>query len=379
MAGHNKMNVRNHEGLSVVEILYSFKYGGSERVGASLAKYFHEAGIPVGAIGLYSDKGPIGRELEAAGVPVLALGDLVVRGRPFPILFRRRLRRFIAQFGKPSLHIHHGLCLGMMQRFLGGIDYSRIVYTEHSVEPLQRMAYYRRDTVKWARRHADAITVLHTDMHKYFVEELGLPREKTITIPNGVPVPESLPCQRALDERASVQLIWVGRIDGDKDLPTLIDAMRIAVPAAPTRIRLQIVGDGESRADLERCVLQANLGESIEFLGFRSDVTELMSKSDMFVMSSKNEGMPMVILEAMSMGLPCVSTDAGGIGDCVDAEVGRLVPVGDSGKLADAILELVADPSELARLGRQAHARARERFSLDASARKYIEALAGAA
>jgi glycosyltransferase involved in cell wall biosynthesis len=138
------------------------------------------------------------------------------------------------------------------------------------------------------------------------------------------------------------------------------------------------VGDGPERPRIEKLAQEAGLGpDRLRFLGFRTDIADLLGAADFFVLPSRAEGLPISMLEAMSHGLPVVATAAGGsVEACTDGGQGYLVPIDDHAALADAMARLAADPALRRRLGEAGLARVRDEFSFDRTAERY-EALYG--
>jgi glycosyltransferase involved in cell wall biosynthesis len=133
-----------------------------------------------------------------------------------------------------------------------------------------------------------------------------------------------------------------------------------------------IAGDGPEREQLETEARQLGLASSVEFLGERNDIPDLIRSSDLFVLSTRSEGLPMSVLEAMAAGLPVVASEVGGIPELVDAETGVLVPPEDPAALSTAVERLLADQGLRARLGAAGRARAEERFDLESWGRAHI-------
>ena len=159
------------------------------------------------------------------------------------------------------------------------------------------------------------------------------------------------------------------------------DLLRAAASARARRpdLRFWIAGEGPLRVELEAEHRSLNLGDTVRFLGFREDVTELLRAADLFVISSYLEGLGTSILDAMAAGLAVVATRVGGIPEIVEDQVtGILVPPRDPEALASAILELAGDRARRARLGERGRERARA-FSADATAERtrdaYVRAL----
>lgn len=183
---------------------------------------------------------------------------------------------------------------------------------------------------------------------------------KTTVIPNAVDV-DAAP-QRAHADSAPVQIVSVGRLAEPKDFSTLVAAF---AHLAPGTARLRVLGDGPQRAGLETEIAAYGLTDSVELTGEVSDVGSRLAESDVFVLSSRSEGMPLSALEAMAAGLPVVATDVGGLHEIVaDGETGVLVQPGRPDELAQALGRLVGDAELRRTMGEAARRRAEERFSL---------------
>ncbi len=137
-----------------------------------------------------------------------------------------------------------------------------------------------------------------------------------------------------------IQLLAVGRLDDLKDYPTMIRAVNLLQKTQ--KVSLAILGDGDKRSELQALIDELDLSEIITMHGFVADPAHWYVKSDLLVLSSKIEGFPNVIVEALAHGLPVVSTDClTGPRDILDNECfGSLVAVGDYSALAEAIMQV---------------------------------------
>jgi glycosyltransferase involved in cell wall biosynthesis len=137
-----------------------------------------------------------------------------------------------------------------------------------------------------------------------------------------------------------------------------MDAMaliREKVPAA----QLICVGEGPMESSLKASVRNLRLEDDVRFVGFQSNVFECLKQTDVLALPSRTEGFGKAALEAMAMGVPVVATAVGGLRELVvDGETGTLVPYGDPRKLADAIVDLLADNRRRLEMGRKARQRA---------------------
>jgi glycosyltransferase involved in cell wall biosynthesis len=191
---------------------------------------------------------------------------------------------------------------------------------------------------------------------------------RTVVIPNAVDV-DAAP--RATHDGDPPRVVSVGRLAAPKDALTLVHAL---ATLGPTAFSALLVGDGPDRADVEAEIRSLDLGERVALAGSRADVPALLAAADVFVLSSRSEGAPFSILEAMAAGLPVVATNVGGVGELVaDGDTGLLVPAGDRARLADALRRLLADAGLRRRLGAAGRARAREQFDLHALRDAHLE------
>jgi colanic acid/amylovoran biosynthesis glycosyltransferase len=176
------------------------------------------------------------------------------------------------------------------------------------------------------------------------------------------------------------RLLFVGRLAGVKGLPMLLDAVAL-VKASHPEVKLTLAGDGPDRARLEEQARRLGIAANVEFLGYRSQaqVRELLQQTDVFVMGSFAEGVPVVLMEAMAAGVPVVATQIAGIPELVEPGVnGLLVPPGDVGSLAAAIERLVEDPSLRSTLGANGSAKVAAEFNIHREAARLGAVLTGA-
>lgn len=164
------------------------------------------------------------------------------------------------------------------------------------------------------------------------------------------------------------RLLFVGRLDAVKGVPLLIDAVA-RLRADHPDLQLVVVGDGPARAELENA--SSDLGEAVRFLGYRSqdEVAAILRETDMLVLPSFAEGVPVVLMEAMAARLPVVTTQVGGIGELVEDGVsGFICPPGDIETLVARIDTLLRDADLSARMGKAGRAKVVAEFTSDAEA-----------
>ena len=181
-----------------------------------------------------------------------------------------------------------------------------------------------------------------------------------------------VPALSGVRGRRALWLGWVagtvGRLAPEKDQKLLIDAL---MPKLSAEVQLIIVGDGSERAALTQ---HARGSRFIHLVGARKDVPRLLAALDVFVLSSRTEGLPLVIPEAMAMGLPVVSTAVGGIPTVIDeGKTGFLVPAGDAAALGAALARLASDRALADTCGRLGRETALARYSRERMVRDYLD------
>ena len=200
-------------------------------------------------------------------------------------------------------------------------------------------------------------------------EAIGIHPGKLRTVRNGIgllPAPVDARRVRARVGMAAQAriVLTVGRLTTQKGHRYLIEAIPKVLESEP-RAEFLLVGEGPLEPDLRGRAAKLGIEQNVRFLGHRRDVPQLLAASDLFVLPSLFEGLPLALLEAMAAGLPVVAARACGIKEVVqEGATGRLVPVQDPGALTDAILEVLGGGD----LGRLWGAAGRSRVERDFSA-----------
>jgi GalNAc-alpha-(1->4)-GalNAc-alpha-(1->3)-diNAcBac-PP-undecaprenol alpha-1,4-N-acetyl-D-galactosaminyltransferase len=170
----------------------------------------------------------------------------------------------------------------------------------------------------------------------------------------------------------NIKICSVGRLNKDKDFQTLVKAFYIFVQKYPNTL-LSIFGDGNQKSELQEMVHKLGINEKVIFNGFVTNITDRMQEHNIFVFSSKAEGMPNALLEAMASGLDCISTDCKfGPSDLIEeGSNGWLVPVGDSEAIANRVEWIVNHPEKHLEICKNA-AEVQKHYSVDAIVGQYL-------
>ena len=165
-------------------------------------------------------------------------------------------------------------------------------------------------------------------------------------------------------------LLFVGRLAGVKGVPVLLEALKSLAPTHPD-LKLTLIGDGPERSALETRATQMGLSDVTHFVGYKSqtEVAEMLGQTDVFVLPSFAEGVPVVLMEAMAAAVPVITTPVAGIPELIDDGVhGILTHPGDSRSLAQAIETVLADTDLAKVMGKEGRAKVNASFNIETEA-----------
>ena len=235
-------------------------------------------------------------------------------------------------------------------------------------------AFLERVTAPMANK---IICLTSREIDQYLAAHIGQHNQYTF-IYNGIDIDAfSQPIEGNAELRQSLVIpqdatlcVTVGRLVPVKGQADLIEAFAIAHKEHPN-LHLMLVGEGELRRELESLTAKHDLTEYVHFVGWREDVVNLLAISDIFVLPSHNEGLGLVIIEAMARSLPVIATEVGGVPEVVmHGETGILTPAHAPDQFAQALVKLAANNTQRQEMGKAGYARALDFFSITSTARQ---------
>lgn len=309
----------------------SMNLGGTEKVVSQLCNSF--SGV-FNKIIVISDGGEESERLESSGIKQYIIPDITDKSVPAIVKIIRELRKAVHDEDISLIHSHH-----RMASF-----YSRLLFpniprmsTVHSVFQDKRIM------TNWSYG-GGKIVACGPQVKKSIIDYNGITESEVDLICNSVePFLEEVRLIPELENLSGdcLRLCYIGRLSEIKGIRYLIAAL---ISLGEANYRCVIVGEGELRAELEMCLQEHGLESRVSFLGRRDDVQNILSQVDVCVMPSLVEGLPMVMLESLSVGTPVLGTTVGGIPDViVDGENGILVKSANTNELQDAIAKCIAD------------------------------------
>lgn len=358
--------------------LPSLRGGGAERVMLTLARGFAERGRHVDLV-LVRAEGPYLSEVPGCVRLVDLRARRTLASLPGLVRYLRRERPEAVLSA-----LDHANVVTLWARQMAGVP-ERVVVSVHNTlsQTSQRTSSLKQRLlplfVRFSYRSADAVVAVSRGAADDLARTTGFPRSCVKVIYNPVVTPQ-------LARRAEEQLshpwfrpgqppvvLGVGRLTAQKDFATLVRAFPIVRQRRP--VRLMILGEGEERSRLELLTRELGVEEDVSLPGFVDNPYKYMSHAAVFVLSSRWEGLPTVLIEALGVGTPVVATDcpSGPAEILEDGKWGTLVPPGCPEALAAAAeSSLEREPGEGERARRIARAR---EFSLQAALSRYAAVL----
>jgi glycosyltransferase involved in cell wall biosynthesis len=293
---------------------------------------------------------------EMQGYPPLALGTLMLSGLWETWRVARAERSDL-------IHAFWVVPGGVLARAIGRLRGLPLIITAAGSDlNVYALRPALRPLARWVLRGTGMMIAAGSQMRRIALQ-LGLPPERCEVIPWLTDFPPPAPLSAAA--RTGPRLLYVGNFTQPKRVDTIIRAFARVVAAVPAA-RLVLVGDGDQRPALERLIRELTPAGTVTMLGARphGEIIDHMAEADLFLHCSDHEGLPVAISEALTMGLPVVAADVGGIPDLIrQGENGFLVGPDDVEGFSAAVIQLLRDDELRARMGLAARAFAEQQLA----------------
>ena len=337
--------------MKLTQIMVGTGFGGAERLFVDLSLSLAARGHTVQTI---CHRDFIRRDLLASE-PNIEISPVNVWGA-WDLLAPFQMRKHLRQFGPDIVHLHLSRAASLGGRAAHPLPVP-VVATMHNYHKLKN---YKR---------VHEIACITPDMREYLLGK-GVASERVTVIPNFARFP-AVEAPRAIPSDP-IRFVACGRLHQVKGYDLLLRALRLVLDAGG-HAQLTIGGDGPEKGALLALTRELGLEKSVEFVGWVDDVSTFLDRHDVFILSSRAEPFGIVILEAMSRGLPIIATRTAGPLQTLCAESALLVDVESPQSLAQAMLQAGQAPAALVPLASEALARYRTQYSESVGVPRYIE------
>jgi len=365
----------------VLVLIKSLGLGGAERLLVDSLPFLNRSRFEYHVGYLLPWKRFLVPEIENAGIPVHCLGGAPVTNPDVPGSARSlaavtvlpfALRRLLELQRRERFDVIQAdlPVAGILARLAGRWSTVPVVYTEHNLQEryssLTRWA--NAATYSWNRRVLAVSEEVTASINRSGLRG----RAHVITLPNGIPI-EQVRAEGALQNgvRAELEIpehhLVVGTVAVLRPQKRLADWLLVAQRVAAHRpdVTFLLVGGGPLESAIRVQIDALGLTHRVRMPGFRADGRRLLGAMDVYLITSEFEGLPIALLEAMTLGKPIVSTDVGGIPEVLDSGVsGLLTPVGAIDELGKRVIELIDNAPMRSRMGAAAAARVESGFHL---------------
>ena len=352
----------------VVHLLSSSDFHGAEAVVLELSRGQRSAGRDSSVVLLSTPSAPleaIESRFNESGVPV----DIVNVDGKLDLEALRALRRLLSNAPGAIVHSHKYKTTPYALLATRGAD-THVVATFHNWLTDTRALRFYSYLDKRLARYCDACVAVSTPV----LEELRrfVDPSKLSLVHNGVDTEIWKTEQRTRAPDAAIVVGFVGRLCDDKGIAELLEALAELPEVGGRPVEAMIVGDGDQAEAARHRAEQPDLRGRVEFLGTVSDMASVYAQLDVLALPSRNEGCPMVLLEAMSMRVPAVASPIGDIPSVVqDGTSGLLLSGIGADDIRAALEALLADEASLRRMGESARTRVQQAFSTETMVRRY--------
>ncbi len=355
----------------VIHAIETGEPGGAEAILVQLAISLSDGYEP---IGLVMEEGWTSRELTSRGILV----ECIPLEKSFDLSWVAKAVRFIKENNVELIHSHEFSC-NVYLTLAAKIARVPVICTAHGKNYYPER-YYRRFAYRRVAAMADSFVAVSQDLKDFIVDAIGIKPKRINVVLNGVNIDqfeqkqydsEKIRAELSLAENNFVIVVVAALFEmkGHKDL---MQALSLLGEQGKS-VKLLFVGDGYYRSNLMALSKQLGLDDKINFLGFRSDVAQILAASDLFILPSYSEGLPVSVLEAMAAKVPVIATRVGGLGELINDGVnGYLVEPKAAEQLADKIKYCIDSPASAEAISKAAYTLVNKQFSGEAMLEQYL-------
>lgn len=291
---------------------------------------------------------------------------------PRELLLAWRLRRLLRRLKPSVIHARNwGAWPDTAAARLMGLPRTPLIFSFHGLPAAGPMPRRRRIAFRMLAKATTCLFAVCHDARRMLVEDVGLPGQCVEVITNGVDTSAFSPLRRRRRRDRRLVLGSVGSLTAIKDHATLV-AAAAAVARAGMDVELRLAGDGPLQEPCRQLAEKLGFRDRLVFCGRVSDVPAFLHKLDIFVLSSRSEGHPNALLEAMSCGLPCLATAVGGCVEVLEnGRCGVLTSPGDPAEMASALVQLACDAKARGAYAKAARQRVCQEYDMRQMVRRY--------
>ncbi len=303
--------------MKIVQIIPTFDYGGAEIMVENLLYGLKEKGHDVLIFCMSGKKSAIATRIEDKGIKIIYFN----KKAGFRPNYVFKIYNLLKKEKPDVVHTHlHCTVYAFPAAVMAKVKV--ITHTLHNIVSKECSVFHQKFNGLFYRRFGVIPVALSEEIKETAIDTYKLKTETVPVIYNGINM-DFVPEKKIYEYRNPAKIVHVGRFAHAKNHINLIRSFRLLLEDIP-ECELTLVGDGELRQDIENEIKKNGLCDKVHLIGITDDVYRYLIDSDVFVLPSIHEGMPMTVIEAMCVGIPIVATDVGGISEMVQDGISAL-------------------------------------------------------
>jgi len=358
--------------LKVLHLTFDMRIGGTEQVIKNLIENTDQQQFDMSILCLESPLGLFANDLLAKGVAITALS----RTPGFDYKLIKQIRTHIKQHNIDILHCHQ-YTPWVYGALAAVVTKTKVIFTEHGRFYPDSSTWKRKLINPWLHRITTTTTAISFATKNALVTYENLPANNIQVIYNGIS-PLKINHEKVKELRQELGIYnntlclgTIARLDPIKNHPMMLQAFKQVLDSG-IKAKLVIVGDGEMRDTITLLITELGLEKHVIMTGNQAKPQHHLALMDIYLLSSLSEGTSMTLLEAMSIGKPCIVTDAGGNPEVIQDQLNGLVtPNGDTKAFSKAIIFLANDSKLKKEMAKQSYLQFENQFSAKSMANKF--------